>query len=173
GIHNRRYFQDRVKAEMIRLNRTCGALSLIMFDIDHFKRINDQYGHGVGDGVLQELCKRILQRLRRTDVFCRLGGEEFVVLCPNTDGEQAYSLATQLCQSLRCAPMETVGIVTASFGVANWRVDEGIDGLLLRADSAVYVAKQAGRDRVEMCGGSVATSRPAREYDGSVKTWGD
>jgi diguanylate cyclase (GGDEF)-like protein/PAS domain S-box-containing protein len=150
GIHNRRYFQDRVKAEMIRLNRTSGALSLIMLDIDHFKRINDQYGHGVGDGVLQELCKRIAQRLRRSDVFCRLGGEEFVVLCPNTDGDQAYSLAMELWQSLRSAPVETVGIVTASFGVASWRVDEGIDGLLLRADSAVYVAKQAGRDRVEV-----------------------
>ena len=149
GIHNRRYFQDRLKAEMVRLNRSSGALSLIMLDIDHFKRINDQYGHGVGDGVLQEVCKRIGQRVRRTDVFCRLGGEEFVVLCPNTDGEQAYSLAMELWQSLRNAPMTPVGIVTASFGVASWRIDEGIDGLLLRADSAVYVAKQAGRDRVE------------------------
>ena len=149
GIHNRRYFQDRLKAEMVRLNRTSGALSVIMLDIDHFKRINDQHGHAVGDGVLQELCKRISQRLRRTDVFCRLGGEEFMVLCPHTDGEQAYSLATELWASLRSAPMEPVGIVTASFGVASWRVDEGIDGLLLRADSAVYVAKQGGRDRVE------------------------
>lgn len=149
GIHNRRYFQDRLKAEMLRLNRTSGTLSLIMLDLDHFKRINDQYGHAVGDGVLQEVCKRISLRLRRTDMFCRLGGEEFVVLCPHTGGDQAYSLAIELWQSLRSEPMETVGIVTASFGVASWQVDEGIDGLLLRADSAVYVAKQAGRDRVE------------------------
>ncbi len=152
GIHNRRYFQDRLKAEMVRLNRSSGALSVIMLDIDHFKRINDQYGHAVGDGVLQELSKRISQRVRRTDVFCRLGGEEFMVLCPNTDGEHAYRLAMELWESLRGAPMEPVGIVTASFGVASWRMDEGIDGLLLRADSAVYVAKQAGRDRVENCG---------------------
>ncbi|CRM07209.1 sensor domain-containing diguanylate cyclase [Pseudomonas sp. 58 R 12] len=149
GIHNRRYFQDRLRAEMVKLNRTSGALSVIMLDIDHFKRINDRHGHAVGDGVLQELCKRISQRLRRTDVFCRLGGEEFMVLCPHTDGEQAYSLAIELWRSLRSAPMEPVGTVTASFGVASWRVDEGVDGLLLRADSAVYVAKQAGRDRVE------------------------
>src|SRR5476649_615743 len=149
GIHNRRYFQDRLKAEMIRVKRAPGSLSVIMLDIDHFKRINDQHGHAVGDGVLQEVCKRISQPLRRTDVFCRLGGEEFVVLCPHTDCEQAYSLAMALWQSLRSAPMDTVGIVTASFGVASWRIDEGIDGLLLRADSAVYVAKQAGRDRVE------------------------
>ncbi|PQZ90756.1 MULTISPECIES: diguanylate cyclase [Pseudomonas] len=152
GIHNRRYFQDRLKAEMVRLNRSSGALSVIMLDIDHFKRINDQYGHAVGDGVLQELSKRISQRVRRSDVFCRLGGEEFMVLCPNTDGEHAYRLAMELWESLRGAPMEPVGIVTASFGVASWRMDEGIDGLLLRADSAVYVAKQAGRDRVENCG---------------------
>ncbi|MGE1152557.1 sensor domain-containing diguanylate cyclase [Pseudomonas kitaguniensis] len=149
GIHNRRYFQDRLRAEMVRLNRSSGALSLIMLDIDHFKRINDQYGHAVGDAVLQEVCKRIGQRLRRTDVFCRLGGEEFVVLCPQTDGDQAHNLAMELWQSLRSAPMESVTRVTASFGVASWRGDEGIDELLLRADSAVYAAKQSGRDRVE------------------------
>jgi diguanylate cyclase (GGDEF)-like protein/PAS domain S-box-containing protein len=155
GIHNRRYFQDRMKAELLRHTRTAGALSVIMLDVDHFKRINDQHGHGAGDGVLQELCRRISQRLRRTDVFCRLGGEEFVVLCPHTDGAQAYHLATQLWQSLRSTPMAPAGIVTASFGVASWRVDEGIDGLLLRADSAVYTAKQTGRDRVELCGSGV------------------
>jgi diguanylate cyclase (GGDEF)-like protein/PAS domain S-box-containing protein len=149
GIHNRRYFQDRLKAEMIRVKRASGALSVIMFDIDHFKRINDQHGHAVGDEVLKELCRRISQRLRRTDVFCRLGGEEFVVLCANTDGSQAFSVALELWQALRSEPMEDVGIVTASFGIASWRVEEGVDGLLLRADSGVYAAKQAGRDRVE------------------------
>jgi len=149
GIHNRRYFQDRLKAEMIRVKRASGALSVIMFDIDHFKRINDQHGHAVGDEVLKELCRRISQRLRRTDVFCRLGGEEFVVLCANTDGSQAFNVALELWQALRSAPMEGVGTVTASFGVASWRVEEGVDGLLLRADSGVYAAKQAGRDRVE------------------------
>ncbi|NVZ12064.1 diguanylate cyclase [Pseudomonas sp. IPO3775] len=149
GIHNRRYFQDRLKAEMIRVKRASGALSVIMFDIDHFKRINDQHGHAVGDEVLKELCRRISQRLRRTDVSCRLGGEEFVVLCANTDGSQAFSVALELWQALRGEPMEGVGTVTASFGVASWRVEEGVDSLLLRADSGVYAAKQAGRDRVE------------------------
>ncbi|NWB68943.1 diguanylate cyclase [Pseudomonas sp. I8001] len=149
GIHNRRYFQDRLKAEMIRVKRASGALSVIMFDIDHFKRINDQHGHAVGDEVLKELCRRISHRLRRTDVFCRLGGEEFVVLCANTDGSQAFNVALELWQALRGEPMEGVGTVTASFGVASWRVEEGVDSLLLRADSGVYAAKQAGRDRVE------------------------
>lgn len=149
GIHNRRYFQERLTTEMARVERGGGELSVIMLDIDHFKRINDQHGHAVGDRVLQAVCERIGHRLRRTDVFCRLGGEEFMVLCPDIDGENAYRLALELWQGLRSTPIDDVGIVTASFGIASWRVGEGADALLLRADSGVYVAKQAGRDRVE------------------------
>jgi diguanylate cyclase (GGDEF)-like protein/PAS domain S-box-containing protein len=149
GIHNRRYFQERLTTEMARVERGGGELSVIMLDIDHFKRINDLHGHAVGDRVLQVVCERIGHRLRRTDVFCRLGGEEFMVLCPDIDGEQAHVLALQLWQGLRSSPIEGVGTVTASFGIASWRVGEGADALLLRADSGVYAAKQAGRDRVE------------------------
>ncbi|TPG79795.1 sensor domain-containing diguanylate cyclase [Pseudomonas arsenicoxydans] len=149
GIHNRRYFQERLTTEMARVQRGVGELSVIMLDIDHFKRINDQHGHAVGDRVLQAVCERIGHRLRRTDVFCRLGGEEFMVLCPDTDREQAHVLAMQLWQGLRSSPIDSVGFVTASFGIASWRVGEGADALLLRADSGVYAAKQAGRDRVE------------------------
>ncbi|MDI2145717.1 MULTISPECIES: diguanylate cyclase [unclassified Pseudomonas] len=149
GIHNRRYFQERLTSEMARVERGGGELSVIMLDIDHFKRINDQYGHAVGDRVLQAVCERIGHRLRRTDVFCRLGGEEFMVLCPDIDGEHAYMLARELWQGLRSAPVDVVGVVTASFGIASWRPGEGADALLLRADSGVYAAKQGGRDRVE------------------------
>ncbi len=149
GIHNRRYFQERLKAELDRAERDHLHLAVIMLDIDHFKRINDQFGHAVGDHVLKGICEKISHRLRRTDVFCRLGGEEFMVLCPGSTGEQAYALALELWQGLRHAPVEGVGIVTASFGVAGWRRGEGADALLLRADSGVYAAKQGGRDRVE------------------------
>lgn len=149
GIHNRRYFQERLTTEMARVERGGGELSVIMLDVDHFKRINDQHGHAVGDRVLQAVCERIGHRLRRTDVFCRLGGEEFMVLCPDIGGEHAHVLALQLWQELRSSPIDGVGIVTASFGVASWRAGEGADALLLRADSGVYAAKQAGRDRVE------------------------
>lgn len=149
GIHNRRYFQERLQTEMARVERGVGSLAVIMLDIDHFKRINDQYGHAIGDMVLRGVCERIGLRLRRTDVFCRLGGEEFMVLCPDTDGQQAYVLAEELWRGLRSSPIDGVGIVTASFGIASWREHEGADGLLLRADSGVYAAKQAGRDRVE------------------------
>jgi diguanylate cyclase (GGDEF)-like protein len=78
-----------------------------------------------------------------------LGGEEFMVLCPDIDGEHAYMLAVELWQGLRSAPVDVVGVVTASFGIASWRPGEGADALLLRADSGVYMAKQRGRDRVE------------------------
>ncbi|MDD1015988.1 diguanylate cyclase [Pseudomonas rubra] len=149
GIHNRRYFQERLKAELERAQRDSQDLAVIMMDIDHFKHINDLHGHAVGDHVLRSLCQRINHRLRRTDVFCRLGGEEFMVLCPGSNSEQAYTLAMELWQGLRSVPVDGVGIVTASFGVAGWRPGEGADALLLRADSGVYAAKQAGRDRVE------------------------
>lgn len=149
GIYNRRYFQERLTTEMARVERGGGELSVIMLDIDHFKRINDQHGHAVGDRVLQAVCERIGHRLRRTDVFCRLGGEEFMVLCPDIDGEHAYMLAVELWQGLRSAPVDVVGVVTASFGIASWRPGEGADSLLLRADYGVYAAKQGGRDRVE------------------------
>lgn len=149
GIHNRRYFQERLKSELERAQRDQLDLAVIMLDIDHFKRINDQFGHAIGDHVLRSLCQRIGQRLRRTDVFCRLGGEEFMVLCPGSNAEQAHSLALELWQGVRSVEVEGVGQVTASFGVAGWRPGEGADALLLRADSGVYAAKQAGRDRVE------------------------
>ncbi|WAH57082.1 diguanylate cyclase [Pseudomonas silvicola] len=149
GIHNRRYFQERLKAELDRAERDHVQLAVIMLDIDHFKRINDQFGHAVGDRVLQGICEKIGHRLRRTDVFCRLGGEEFMVLCPGSSSDQAHALALELWQGLRHTPIDGVGIVTASFGVASWRRGEGADALLLRADSGVYAAKQAGRDRVE------------------------
>lgn len=150
GIHNRRYFQERLKSELERAQRDGLELAVIMLDIDHFKRINDEHGHAVGDHVLRSLCQHIGQRLRRSDVFCRLGGEEFMVLCPGSDAEQARWLALELWQGVRSLTIEGVGRVTASFGVAGWRAGEGADALLLRADAGVYAAKQAGRDRVEV-----------------------
>jgi len=149
GIHNRRYFQQRLRSELDRARRGSSPLAVIMLDVDYFKRINDQFGHAVGDQVLQSLCRLVAGRLRRTDVFCRLGGEEFIVLCPDSTVEQAFNLAVELWGSVRSATFEDVGKVTASFGVAGWRRDEGADTLLLRADSGVYAAKQKGRDRVE------------------------
>lgn len=148
GIYNRRYFQQRLAAELERARRTHSSLAVVMFDIDHFKRINDRYGHLAGDRVLQAICKAFSQRLRRNDVFCRLGGEEFVVLCPGSDATQARLLASELWQALRGSTIEDVGRVTASFGVAGWEGAESGEALMARADAAVYLAKQRGRDQV-------------------------
>jgi diguanylate cyclase (GGDEF)-like protein/PAS domain S-box-containing protein len=149
GVYNRRYFQERLQAELLRVDRHGGIFAVVMLDIDHFKCINDQLGHAVGDHVLQAICERLCHRLRRSDVFCRLGGEEFMVLCPDTDGDQAFALASELWAALRAEPVDGVGRVTASFGIASWRKGEGGDALLLRADSGVYAAKMGGRDRIE------------------------
>ena len=149
GIYNRRYFQQRLQDELQRVRRHAGTFSVVMLDIDHFKLINDRFGHAVGDHVLRAICERLCHRLRRSDVFCRLGGEEFMVLCPDTSGDHAHGLATQLWDALRGEPVDGVGQVTASFGIASWRDGEGGDELLLRADAGVYAAKMRGRDRVE------------------------
>ncbi|OYT95807.1 MAG: GGDEF domain-containing protein [Pseudomonas sp. PGPPP3] len=149
GAFNRRYFQERLEGEIARAQRREGSLALVMLDIDHFKQVNDRFGHAAGDQVLTLFCQRLSQRLRRIDVLCRLGGEEFIVLCPDTDQVQAMAVATALWQALRSEPVEGVGTVTASFGVAGWELGESGDSLLRRVDDAVYVAKKAGRDRVQ------------------------
>ena len=148
GIRNRRYFLDQLAAELERRNRSGRALSLIMLDIDHFKRINDQWGHDAGDRVLAELCRRIGARLRRIDSFCRLGGEEFIVICPETDAEQAGQLAEALRRLVQDTPFAGVGRITASFGVSSARPGDGRESLLQRADQALYAAKDSGRNRV-------------------------
>ncbi len=148
GIHNRRYFLERFEAERARRRRDGSSLALIMLDIDHFKRINDGFGHDVGDLVLQELCRRIASRLRRGDEFCRLGGEEFVVLCPATDAEQAAQLAEALREQVCRQPFPQAGAVTVSLGVAACAGGDDGATLLQRADRALYRAKAGGRDRV-------------------------
>jgi diguanylate cyclase (GGDEF)-like protein/PAS domain S-box-containing protein len=149
GIHNRRYFREQLDLAMARCSRSGEPLSLVMFDIDHFKDINDRYGHEAGDIVLVTLCQRMAQRLRKVDVFCRLGGEELVVLCPGSTTDQAWQLAEALWQALRGQPMDGIGVVTASFGVASWCVGESADDLMRKVDRAVYRAKRLGRDRLE------------------------
>lgn len=148
GIHNRRYFLERLDDELERRSRTRRPLSLIMLDIDHFKRINDGWGHDAGDRVLQELCRRVAARLRRLDSFCRLGGEEFIVICPETGAEQALQLAEALRRLIQDTPFAEVGPVTASFGVSSARPGDNHESLLQRTDQALYAAKDSGRNRV-------------------------
>jgi two-component system, cell cycle response regulator len=143
GLYNRRYLTDR-------LAETSGAVSLLVIDLDFFKRINDTYGHPVGDAVLRETAARIAEAARATDVVARYGGEEFVVLLPETDEEGAAHLAERVRQRIREQPVQEAALriaVTASIGVATDR--SGDTGRLMdAADRAVYQAKAQGRDRI-------------------------
>ncbi|WP_342244523.1 sensor domain-containing diguanylate cyclase [Pseudomonas sp. OTU5201] len=150
GVYNRRYFQERLDLEIARAERREGPLALVMLDVDHFKQINDRHGHEAGDRVLKALCLRVGERLRRIDVLCRLGGEEFVVLCPDTNVDQAFQVAQALWQALARESVAGVGQVSASFGCAGWREGENADDLLRRVDAAVYAAKQAGRNQIRI-----------------------
>lgn len=150
GIYNRRYFMDSLTKQIELARRYSHPFSLIMLDLDHFKLINDRWGHETGDRVLKESCDLIASRLRISDVFCRVGGEEFAILCPDTHVAQAANLAESLRYSLANHVITPDEQVTASFGVACW--DESLDGqaLLRQADQATYSAKKEGRNRVSM-----------------------
>jgi diguanylate cyclase (GGDEF)-like protein len=123
-------------------------LSLLLFDIDHFKTINDTHGHLAGDQVLVELTRRVRQHLRTGDLLARWGGEEFVVLLPHTRGEDALELAEKLRHLIAGEPFPAAGQVTSSFGVAEFRPHETSDLWLTRVDGALYAAKAGGRNRV-------------------------
>lgn len=148
GCHNRGYLHRVLELEVDRSRRYGAPLSLIMYDLDNFKRINDSRGHDVGDQVLAGTANAVREAIRRTDVLARWGGEEFMVLCPDTSAADAMVLAERLLQALRECPTPVAGGVTASVGVVTLRPVEGTDALLKRADDLMYRAKQSGRDRV-------------------------
>ena len=146
GLANRRRFDEALQHEAARSQRLATPLGLIMLDIDHFKAINDQYGHEVGDQVLVRLAEVINDTLRATDIPARWGGEEFAVLAPDTDDEHGCRLAERLRQQVAAHVFPGVGSLTISAGVACLGGDGDTEALLRRADEALYTAKQAGRD---------------------------
>lgn len=161
GWHNRRYLQFRLKEELARASRDRSTLVCLMLDIDHFKRINDSYGHAAGDEVLREIAQRVEAQVRASDVAARYGGEEFVVLLPATDCGAAKALAERIRHAISAQPIKlndtTDETITTSIGIASCAAptageDLKIlgDSLLARADVALYRAKSAGRDRVEV-----------------------
>lgn len=153
-ISNRRAFMEWATSELARRHRGSEPLSLMMLDIDKFKRVNDVHGHLAGDAILVEMCRRIGSTLRRYDQFARLGGEEFAVALPNTEVDEATRIAERIREVVSSAPYEVPGgriPLTISIGVT--RLHDGelqIDSALKRADAALYAAKQGGRDRVEL-----------------------
>ena len=153
GIANRRYFLDQLGEEMYRIDRYGGFAALLMLDLDHFKRINDTWGHAAGDQVLRHFTEQVGGRLRETDLIGRLGGEEFAVLLPETTLESAFSLAERIRRRVSEASVSSEkGEIhyTVSIGVTEIAPADAIpDDPLVRADEALYRAKADGRNRVE------------------------
>jgi diguanylate cyclase (GGDEF)-like protein len=148
GVSNRLKFNQELAAEMARSARYKTPFALVMYDIDHFKAVNDIYGHHAGDLVLIGLCRIVASQLRKTDVLARWGGEEFMILAPNCDGQQAFELAEKLRQFIEEFVIDEVGTVTCSFGVAQAQEGDTAETLTARVDAAMYAAKRSGRNRV-------------------------
>lgn len=151
-VRNRRAFDSRMARTELRGHRRHAEISLLILDIDHFKRVNDTLGHGAGDAVLKEFVYRVELCLRVSDVIYRYGGEEFVVLADNLDASGAQALAERICERIRERPVAVSGVnvpLTCSIGISTPSDDEhDLYACLRRADEALYSAKDQGRDRV-------------------------
>ena len=146
GWHNRRYLQARMKEELARASRDGRSLVCMMLDVDHFKRVNDNWGHAAGDAVLRELAHRVDAEVRSSDVAARFGGEEFVILLPRTTSDEGRRVAERIRDAVAVAPFELPDGGRAGAGRSDLK-SLG-EALIARADAALYDAKAAGRDRV-------------------------
>ena len=151
-IHNKRYLYEALERELIRARRHDRDMSLLMFDIDYFKRINDQFGHLAGDFVLRELARIVQERIRRDEVFARYGGEEFVILLPETSLDGAQALAENLRARVAEHPFtfqgERIPVTISVGGALLLGEDKTATDLIQRADAKLYEAKRGGRNRV-------------------------
>ncbi len=149
GAYNRTRFNEAL-ADQAEIARRYGSpLSLVFMDIDHFKSINDGFGHQAGDSVLIELTRLVRRMTRRSDLFARWGGEEFTLLLPNTDAAKARHAAEKIRHEVECGRFAVPGSVTCSFGVTEFNESDTAESFIARADEALYLAKQMGRNRVE------------------------
>lgn len=151
-VHNKRYLYEALERELVRARRHERPLSLAIFDIDFFKRINDQYGHLAGDHVLRELARLVQNRIRRDEIIARYGGEEFVLVLPETALDGAISLSETICRMVSEHRFEFQGEripTTISVGCAQLEAsDQSVNDLIQRADEKLYVAKRNGRNQV-------------------------
>ena len=148
GIYNRHYFDNIIIDEINRCLRYNEELSMIMFDLDHFKRVNDTWGHDIGDEVLKNTARIVETHIRKSDIFARWGGEEFVILMPNTNSGGAFILAEKIRLALAEYNHSLAGIVTASFGVAEYVASDSSTDWFKSADTALFEAKKSGRNKV-------------------------
>jgi diguanylate cyclase (GGDEF)-like protein/PAS domain S-box-containing protein len=147
AIYNRRKFNELLLIEYKRAKRYSRHLSALFLDIDHFKKINDVYGHDIGDAVLKEFARLVQSHMRETDVFARWGGEEFVVLLPETTAENAVRFAEHIRTKVEAYSFAKAGTVTVSIGITPLHKKEQADAFLKRLDQALYKAKKEGRNR--------------------------
>ncbi len=154
GAYNREFLQQRLPAEIEAAIDRDSALSVALVDVDHFKTVNDQHGHGVGDVVLAEVARRLRGAIRGGDILVRYGGEEFLTVLPKADAGRAWEVGERMRQRV-CERAFDVGdgvalLLRISVGIAQWRMGETMPDLIDRADVAMYGAKQRGRNRVEV-----------------------
>ncbi|MDD2310405.1 MAG: diguanylate cyclase [Desulfuromonadaceae bacterium] len=149
GIYNRMMFSELLEAELQRARRYGSDLSLIMFDLDHFKEVNDTCGHNIGDHVLKAVAQLVCDSIRAHDIITRWGGEEFMVLIPKSDQSQAAILAEKLRRLIETHDFGNGLHVTASFGTTQFKSGDNADSFTARSDKAMYLAKKNGRNRIE------------------------
>lgn len=152
GAYNRRYFQENLSREMLRAQRHWRPIGLMLFDIDHFKNVNDSYGHVVGDEVLRGLCRRVKSRVRADELFARLGGEEFGIALMEISSEKLVIVAEEVRSLVASQPFDTIAgsvRITISLGLGHTTGQEPltIDELFQRADEKLYEAKRGGRNQ--------------------------
>ena len=150
GAASREFLEQQAALELRRNQRNGGSLSLLVIDLDHFKRINDERGHVTGDRVLTAASGAIRDVLRSGDVFARFGGDEFVALLPDTEPDVAGDVAERVRQAIRAVDCDAPGPLTASIGLAESRPGDDFGQLFERADGALYEAKRTGRDRMRI-----------------------
>ncbi|WP_332649088.1 sensor domain-containing diguanylate cyclase [Lysinibacillus sp. 54212] len=147
GINNRRYFQEKLEEQMALFKNEGKPFSLMIIDIDHFKKVNDTYGHQMGDFVLVKLATILQNHARPEDVVARFGGEEFTVILPNTDAKEALAISQNLNQAVEREAWEGSGTLTVSVGVATFNEEDTAATIIKNADDALYASKENGRNR--------------------------
>ena len=148
-LYNRREIESVIETEITRADRYSTNFSIVFIDIDKFKNINDTFGHNVGDDVLVELSKILKLKSRKTDTVGRWGGEEFIIVCSETDIDGAFDFANNLRETIENHKFLTVKQITISCGISQYEKTDTLSSVIAKADGALYQAKETGRNKVE------------------------